>query len=339
MHPPSGPLTFLEAVDGYYLTLVFEFFYEAGVIDALCERRTAASIASEFGLDGLILTGLLNYVVLRSDLLIRQNESGCDTFQVASQYRDDLTVKHVLDQYVGGYGPCLNKLGSVLRQPSEAKLLVDLRRHARAFSHSRRGNVRELIQLVECLEVNVILDIGCGGGQLLAELGERNPDLCAIGVDSNAEMVSHARLEANNSGLLDRVEFICGDWYAVASNLSEARRHSVDIIVAVSVLNAYFGGLADQSITVCLSRLQSLFPNRILLACDYFGRLDSGCSTPEESQRTLIHDVAQLVSGQGVPPQNIGQWEKIYAETSCTLLQAWEGLSDGIAWFIHLIQL
>ena len=76
-----------------------------------------------------------------------------------------------------------------------------------------------------------------------------------------------------------------------------------------------------------------------MILCDYYGRLGKVRQRSAEFKRTLIHDVAQIVSGQGVPPSCLEGWREIYSRTSCTLVKAFEGRSEGLTWFIHVIQL
>jgi SAM-dependent methyltransferase len=196
-----------------------------------------------------------------------------------------------------------------------------------------------VVQLVETLGVGFVLEIGCGASQLLCALAQRNCDLHGIGIDTNPEMIAAGRANIIKRELTGRIDLVCGDILESEGLIAADEMDAVDVIVAVSVVNSYFGGSTGQSIDTFLRSLQIRFPNRVMIICDYFGRLGSLNEEFEGWQRTLIHDVTQLISGQGIPPSNSAIWREIYERNACALIQDYEGTSDGISWFIHLIQL
>jgi SAM-dependent methyltransferase len=332
--------TVVDAIEGFYITLILDFFHQEGVLKAVADGKELPVIAEESGFDCQLLTNLFEYVALRLDLLDRRESNLQTQFSLNPACREAPLVEHLIDQYVGGFGPCFRQLATILRAPKCASSFVSHSRHAQAFScPDSHANVKEVVQLLESFEVDFILDIGCGGCQLLCELALRNPSLNGIGIDANPVIVDVARANIARCELAERLKVFCGNVAEVGKELTAAQRKAVDVIVAVSVANAYFGERSHRSITMFFESLRSLFPNRIMIICDYFGRLGSSITDPQEWQRTLIHDLAQVVSGQGVPPKDIQEWTNIYREASCDLIQSYEGRTAGIAWFIHVIQL
>lgn len=173
---------------------------------------------------------LLRYVALRSDVLISGGGLENDRFQLAPRYRGESHFQHMMDQYVGGYGPCLTQLDKIMNEPDEGRSLVNLHRHAQAFCRPAHRNIREIIHLVECLNVRALIDIGCGGGQLLRELGDRNFGLRGIGIDSNPEMVKYAQGQVALDGNLGhRLEFICDDWESAVQTLPVVKRDGIEV--------------------------------------------------------------------------------------------------------------
>jgi hypothetical protein len=82
--------------------------------------------------------------------------------------------------------------------------------------------------------------------------------------------------------------------------------------------------------------LRKLFPGRPLLICDYYGRL--GRTKNRKLQReTLLHDYAQLISGQSIPPAAMAQWRSIYSKAGCHLVHVIEDTSTTR--FIHNVGL
>jgi hypothetical protein len=137
--------------------------------------------------------------------------------------------------------------------------------------------------------------------------------------------------------LEDRLEIIQCEVSNLEQILSEERRSAVQALSAISIANAHFG--RDGAIDDFLRSLRRLFPERLILFSDYYGRLGSYVGNTRAYQRTLVHDVAQLASGQGVPPSSLEEWQQIYDRTSCALVDAFDGHNGGIAWYIHIVQL
>ncbi len=339
--PDGGArLTLVDAIEGMYVTAALDFLHREGVLAALGSGAAVALVAERFGFDADALAKLVEYVALRSDVVERVDDPRGTRFAASAAYRDGSAAAYLLDQYAGGFGPCLLNLREVMRAPAEAGRFVDRARHADAYRRSGNGSsAPELVALADELGIGVLLDLGCGGGQLLAELAERRPQFRGIGIDANPFAVEAARRTLAARGLDGRVELLCGDLAALGALLSEERRASVDALAAVSVANAYAAGYPGRTIDDFLRALQALFPNRFLFLCDYYGRLDAVRDEPARFRRTLLHDLAQVVSGEGVPPANLAAWREIYARTGCTLVAHADAENDGIARFLHLVQL
>lgn len=334
--PADGPrLGMTEAVEGFYLALVADGLHRAGVLAALASGAELAAFADAQGLQLEIVERLLGYLAARTDLVDGDAETGFRVTRSPADFAFDL---HMLDQYVGGYGGCLRELPRLLRGGVDGGGFVDRRRHAAAFAGiDARAGEGEVARMLHSLEVKTVLDMGCGGGQLLIALAAADPDLRGIGVEANPEAAAAARRNLVAAGLADRVEILDGDVLACAGQIDPERRNQVQALVAASVVNAYFGG-GEVGPEDFLRRLGDLFPGRIMIVADYYGRLgrDAGGAA---YRRTLIHDVAQLVSGQGVPPGDLDAWKRIYAAAGCGLIQPFAGHGDGVDRFIHLIQL
>jgi hypothetical protein len=70
-----------------------------------------------------------------------------------------------------------------------------------------------------------------------------------------------------------------------------------------------------------------------VLVHDYYGRLGTG--VPGASRHTLLHDYAQLISGQGIPPPALGDWGLIYKDAGYRLVHALE--DRATTQFIHIV--
>jgi SAM-dependent methyltransferase len=325
----------VDAVEAHYLTLVLDGLHQAGVLRALVDKSAdAETLADLLGLAPDLLAPLLDFAASRSDLLVKQAEGG---FRLSGRSRSLIFVEHMLDQYVGGYGPPLAQLVSLLKDPSRGKELVNGRRHANAFaSGAGNASASEAVRLILDLGATSIVDLGCGGGHLLCDAAAANPELQALGVDANPDAAAEARQQARGRGVDGRVEIVCGDALQALAGLDEDRRAGIQLAVASSMLNSLWA--SPGTLVEFLRKLARLLPGRILLVVDYYSHLARG-DGPKAEARTLIHDVAQLVSGQGLPPPSFEGWLAAYVEAGAELLHRFHAKADGIDRFVHIIKL
>lgn len=327
----------IEAIDGYYAALILDGLHRAGVLRTLRAGGTVASIARRLGLDRRTLSNLLAFLAMRSTVVAaagRRRGGRPARYALAPSF-DLSRAEHLLDQYVGAYGPCLRALPQILTVPRRGERLVDRARHADAFAGGRAPV--ELVSAIEAFGVRGLLDLGCGGGQVLGTLARSHEDFTGIGVDANVHMVRRARRSMTAEGLSRRVTIRHGDLRGIARLVSRGRRRSIDAVSAASVANGLFGGDA-KGIDRLLGSLRRLFPQRLLFLSDYYSRLHER-GDADDWTRTLVHDVAQVVSGQGTPPRRLKEWQTIYRRNRVTLLQSIARTDDGVSWFVHVVQL
>jgi hypothetical protein len=86
-----------------------------------------------------------------------------------------------------------------------------------------------------------------------------------------------------------------------------------------------------------LKQLRKLFPSRPLLILDYYSRLGKKSAQGPIERKTLLHDYAQLISGQGIPPANAREWRALYSDAGCRLVHIIE--DKATTRFIHLLRL
>lgn len=313
------------ALEGYYLTQIVDAFAREGVLEALGRGDTIDTIATDRGYDLRLLRGLCEFVAERSDLL--------DRSVLDAGVRDTAAV---LDLYVGGFGRCLSALSSTLRAPGSGGQWVDEQRHAAAFARTESAHPPIFTALIRELSIGTLLELGCAGGGLLLELAG-DDGFRGIGIDSNPRAIEVARSRARDRGLSERLTFVEGDLIAAAEQLAPELRDSVEALFASSIFNGFFGW-SERSIESVLIQLAALFPGRILLLADYYGRLGWNVGAPS-SGLGWIHDLAQLVSGQGVPPPDLSMWRAIYERSGSRFVQSLERSVDGVSTFIHIVQL
>jgi SAM-dependent methyltransferase len=281
---------------------------------------SAKQLAAKHGLDAMLLAGVLEYVALRTDLLRRTVRQEFVVTRKNSRF--------LIDLYTGAYGSTAEQLAEILRDPAIAPASVDRVRYARAFESLDSAALGILPDVISALEFNYTLDIGCGNGDLLAELARRNPSFVGWGIDSNPAMHKLARAGKG-------VRFLKADGTRLREEIPESVRSQIRSITCCNFANEMFAEGERQAIK-WFRELHKLFPGRPLLNCDYYGRL--GRTKNRKQQReTLLHDYAQLISGQGIPPATMAEWRSIYSKAGCRLVHVIEDSSTTR--FIHIIAL
>ncbi|GAA2922993.1 hypothetical protein GCM10020221_18860 [Streptomyces thioluteus] len=71
-----------------------------------------------------------------------------------------------------------------------------------------------MLQAMQGRKVKRMLDVGCGGGQLIVDACLRDPSLTGVGIDIDRNAIAWANDLARRSGVADRVEFVVGDAFA-----------------------------------------------------------------------------------------------------------------------------
>lgn len=139
---------------------------------------------------------------------------------LAAWLRRDLVVRAIrtIDRRSG----IASSVGTGLYARFAARFTRPLRRHV----------VDEAAEHLALDGSGLVIDIGCGPGDLVVDLAQRLPDARVVGVDPSPDMLRHARATAGASSVGDRVSFVDGG----AERLPFADG-SVDI--AVSTLSAH----------------------------------------------------------------------------------------------------
>jgi len=315
----SAKWNVFDLVEAYQLSRAVAVLNDLSVFQSQTPF-SAKQLAAKHGLDAMLLAGVLEYVALRTDLLRRTVRQEFVVTRKNSRF--------LIDLYTGAYGSTAEQLAEILRDPAIAPASVDRVRYARAFESLDSAALGILPDVISALEFNYTLDIGCGNGDLLAELARRNPSFVGWGIDSNPAMHKLARAGKG-------VRFLKADGTRLREEIPESVRSQIRSITCCNFANEMFAEGERQAIK-WFRELHKLFPGRPLLNCDYYGRL--GRTKNRKQQReTLLHDYAQLISGQGIPPAKMAEWRSIYSKAGCRLVHVIEDSSTTR--FIHIIAL
>jgi SAM-dependent methyltransferase len=318
----------LALAESFYLTQILLALDATGVLTDLRTPAGAEQLAGMHRLDPRLLDAALQMLSQRTPFLRFQRGK----YGLTDRY--DSGARAAFHQYLGAYRTNAVELAAILRDPSIAESLIDRQQHARAFEQTQTLSATMLINLVIQLGLNHVLDLGCGTGGMLLELAERNQRFEGWGVDSNPWMCAAARRQAKSGAARPRIRFLHGDCRDLATSLPKTIQRRVQTITAASLANEFCGD-EGASATAWLAGLKSIFPGRTLLIADYYGRL--GGRRKRWKPNIALHDFAQLISGQGIPPPDLAAWKKIYRRADCAMVHAIEDRASSF--FAHVIKL
>lgn len=321
-------LSVLDLVEAFQLSHAVSALHDLGVLEQLRRPKTSAALAKKEGIDAKLLSGLLEYVALRTNLISKAGKQFATTENYSEQAR------FLLDLYGGAFGQSASKLGSILRRPEMASGSMNTELHARAFSQVQATAPRWEAAVVRQLGLNHIVDLGCGPAAMLIQLASQDPAFVGWGVELNPAMNRLAKKNIRDAVLHHRLKIFVGDSRKLDHVLPARVRSQIRSLTACQIANEMFSSGISQAVA-WLKHLKETFPGCSLLLSDYYGRL--GSEVEDVDRETLLHDYAQLISGQGVPPASLEEWQKIYRKADCKLVHVLE--DEQTTRFLHIVML
>jgi SAM-dependent methyltransferase len=326
------PFNFIE---GFYLAQIAYQFQHDGVFESLATGRTAKAVADELGYDEELLAALLEFLYQASDLLVR---SRARVYSMSPQYSSYAFLGFHLDKFIGAYGPAVLDLRQSLTSRNLGRPLVDREVQAGAYRAIQSPPNPIVMQLVRELKLRSVLDLGCGPATMLTELCRGNSYFRGWGIDESAPMCKAARKRIVKAGLGKRVQIVHGDARTLGRHFNARVRGGIDALQSKGLFNELFRRGNTEAVAY-LGKLKQWFPGKILFVVDYYGKLTRLKTVRREYQHTLIHDLIQFLSAQGVPPANRKGWSQIYRAAGCLLEHCCEGDNQGVEWFVHIVRL
>jgi SAM-dependent methyltransferase len=326
----------LEILQGYYVSELVWTLHQRAVWTQLETWQPVEEIAERHRWDPKLLGTVLDYLLKTTDLLQKDNAS---QYRISRPYTSYSQLGFYLDFYRGCYGGAVHRAGEALRHPNTRSGLSSPRLLAQAFDGIGDAAAdKPAMEILFALGVKHVLDLGCGSGALLCALAGRDPSFRGWGIERDMDMCRIARNRLRRAQAGRRVKVVHGDARRTASLLPAKQRDAIEVIHAGSLLNEFFrvGTARAASFLVQLARV---FPRRVLLVSDYYGRVHDRRASVEDFRFTLLHDMAQALSGQGVPPKSVSEWETIYRSAGVRLIRAYDDNGSGLASFHHVVQL
>lgn len=267
-------------------------------------------------LDGInpdVGPGFLRYLVQRG-VLQRQGEE-YELTRLGEYLTTDVSLAR-LGIYVEAYGGVTSRIGDLLS--GDAVYGKDVVRDGGALgAHCATlfsfFHTPAVLRAMRGRGVTRMLDVGCGGGQLIVDACLRDPSLTGIGIDIDPDAIAWANDLARQSGVEDRVQFVVGDAFAPGTWPDVCRE--ADGLCMMSALHEHFRN-GEQAVVDLLDEMAELLPElKILLVGEPELRFDS---RENDDDFFLIH----VLSGQGLP-RDRAAWFEVFGKSRLTCRQVY----------------
>ena len=317
-------------LEGFFAGCLLRELFSAGMFERLRSPTAPPDLALALHYDEAALRSSLEFLA-RTTRTLERVRGG--RYRLGPDLRSAAGIVSVA-KFLGAYGPAAFRARSSWRSARRAAQHVDRGALASAFSLAPRDPAA-VIDLVRKRARTGLLDLGCGTGSLLATVCKRGGPL-GWGIDESHAMCRAARCALRRYGLNRRVRVRCADATRPTRVLDSAERAQVDVIHAASLFNALMRPPARA--VRLLRALRRTYPGRTLINVDYLGVLTRPQDRPPLRGATL-QDIAQVLSGQGIPPQSHDGWAHLYRDAGCTLTDVVEVRTTGLRWFVHTVTL
>ena len=316
---------------GYYQSLLLYHFFDSGLFDLLAEPVTAEFAARRLGWRSHELALCLEFLRLTTGLVTCDRRKRFHLTLSEAQMRG---LRFQVLKFTGAYGPTAEKLDRSLRDAGSGSSLVNRRALADAFGAVKDVTRGSIVQMISEAGVSSLLDLGCGTGSLLVELARNDHQFRGIGVDGDRHMCRLARKSVRAHGVSERVRIIHEDGREVRAFPDASAIH------AASLLNEFFADGTGEAAVRFLARLRRRYKQSDCWFVDYYGELGYGRGeTGQQVTQAILHDLIQLLSGQGIPPPDLRSWLSIYRRAGVRLVEAHNFHEHGLNWFVHRVRL
>jgi SAM-dependent methyltransferase len=296
--------------------------------------RTVSWLAKRHQLDPSGLRYILKFLALTTALI--KDENG--RFQLTEIPTPLANLRFNLEKFQEAYRlplcECLHTLRAAPSKSRPPRINVDAM--ADAFSAVSHTVNHVVVKAVERSRVQCLLDLGCGTGSLLRTLAVRNHGFSGIGVDENRIMCRRMLSLACEAGVFRRISAVVGAVPAALRRFQRRERERVDGIYGSSFLNEFFGDGTPEPVEI-LKELGRLFPARTAWFVDYYGVLNT--RKRNGPIVNVLQDIAQIVSGQGVPPSTDEAWGDLFRAGNCRVVSQRSFRNGSTKWGLHVVVL
>jgi SAM-dependent methyltransferase len=320
----------LGVVEGHYAGEALLSLHRIGVLEALAAPRHVRTLAKAADVDPDRLKVVLEFVSRVTSVVVRDQKG---RYRLGPAAHPEVAFQ--LEKFIGAYGASIHDMARALRHDHTVSGVDEVALSA-AFV-AMAGVPSVAAEMLRKIGAKYMLDLGCGPASLLVELSLADPYFRGIGIDSSPVMCRAARSHVRSAAAQNRVRIVQCDAKKVAAELTPRDLAAIDVILGRSLLNALFRD-GEKEAVAFLKMLRALMPGRTGVFVDYYGELNKRSPGVLRFRQAQLQDLAQLASGQGIPPSNRTDWDCVFRKAGCVLVAIREFRSDDIRWFIRQIR-
>ena len=199
---------------GYAISFLLYSFHESGVFDSLKSLKaiTASQIAKKNKLNLLALEHGLNFLV-ESDNSIKKIGNRYKMTKIGRKRIFSDQVRAMSLGAVGAYHILLTNYLDTLRNKKRygKDFLRDGELVAKSSVLTGRANYSWVANKLKVLNVDTVVDLGCGSGDIIIDFCKRQKTFKGVGLDISKSALKVAKVNVRKNNLTSRIDLTHGD--------------------------------------------------------------------------------------------------------------------------------
>ena len=309
---------------GYAMSFLLYSFHESGVFESLksLKIKSAVQIAKKNRLNLPALKHGLNFLAA-SDNSIKKIGSN---FKMTKIGRDRLFSDQVRAMSLGAVGAyqilLTNYLDTLKNKKKYGKDFVrDGALVAKSSVLTGRANYSWVANKLKSLNVDTVVDLGCGSGDIIIDFCKRQKTFKGVGLDISKSALKVAKLNVKKNKLSSRIDLIHGDMKNPSTYSSKLK--SKNNKLAFNAIMALHEFLIDgeDAVVKILKRMKKKFPGSYLI----LGEFDKASHL--EFQKIPIYKRMHMLFYQeiihGLTDQDLTSfegWKRIFKKSGVKLI-------------------
>lgn len=316
-----------EPIRGFVTTTCFWVLLDVGLIDLL-EDEDAIEIESfcvERKLDPTILGEVCLYLS-RLGYLGFDGVRGTLTQKGRHFWRETHGVFSIFYAYEEFFG----NLNRIVRNEVD---LADIKRHDQSVARGFRETGPRLTfdvlgKLIAPMEIDGVIELGCGNIDLSSYLAPSNPKMRFLGIDWDETFLGQARQTVRERGLDGRVELLAQDVFQLSATQHDFSPYQ--LVTAIDLFHGYFFDGRQKLLDLFATLKQTFAGKRFLLS--------EVCLPDEDKMRRLSyphveHELFHALTGQKTFKQ--GELEGLLRDSGFTDIRTWSVRNLGARIFLQ----
>ena len=311
---------------GYALAFLLYSFHDTGVFEYLKDGKpkSAKNISNKLKLNEKILTCGLNFFV-HADNSISKDKNG--NYILTKIGKDRIFANQTMAMSlgaVGAYNVILTQYSSAMQEKKfyGKDFVRDGRLVAKSSVLTGRANYPWVVEKLKELNVETVVDLGCGSGDIIIDFCKRHQGLNGVGLDINPGAIAEATERVNKAGLSKRITLIEGDMINPRTYSNKIKNKGNKL--AFNAIMALHEFLRDgkKAVISILKKMKREFPNSYFILGEFNKCNDEEFKKIPLTERMHMLFYQEIIHGltnQGLA--NMESWKKMFSEADVKLLE------------------